>query len=292
MKSLKDRIMDIFFENPKDNVEKSSEKEEDLVHFCAKQVGYMIVFFLILLLVLVIIDVGMQKTVSNVNDVITMSEEEVARSFYKAADNFMFGPYMEIGDYKINIDYGEVCINDKPTGVKTGYRVFYDEVAEMYYSGKWDGEKTKYKGIDIEIDSTSGYLFTWVYDKHEFWNSDLHLYPIDVPIEDTSMLECSPEYVEGEGAYVIRGGKLKKYVRGKLIDLPGSDLSWTWKDSKDARFYLSYANYQGEDELYLYVKVPSRSEEKEMEYEYLIPDRNESYIELISKQEVDKVRLF
>lgn len=290
MKSLKDRIMDIFFEDPKDNVEKSSEKNEDGVHFDAKQVGYITVFLLISLLILVIIDIGMQKTASNVNDVITMSEEEFVRSFYKAADNFEFDPYMEIGDYEINIDYGEVFINGKPTGVKTSYRMFYDEVVGMYYSGKWDGEKTKYKGIDIEIDSTFGKLYAMVYDEHEFWNSHLRMYPIDVPIDHLSMLECAPEYVEGEGAYVIRNGRLKKYVRGKLIHLPGSDLSWAWEELENARCYLYYANYNNEDELRLYVIVPSESEEKDMKYMFLIPDRNKSYMKLVSVTEIEDIK--
>lgn len=222
-----------------------------------------LLFFANLCIVVDITERGMTNNQSENGNNLTFTKTELARGFMEAYEldkSCLWNP-ISFGDYKVSMVRGAIYVNDQVTDVKTDSRKLYEEIQELYFSKKWNGEPILYKDYHIEIAqdgtlriSDTHYEDQWLYDglSEEF---------IDIPLDAMKEVYTS-EYVEGEGAYVIIDGKYKKYKQGKLINLPGGKLDYKVPEyghlylvynKNENKMYLGSFNLSSMDYKYLYV---------------------------------------
>lgn len=201
--------------------------------------------------------------------------------------------------------YGEIFIDDEPTGIKSEEIFLYDKIKEYYLSGEWDGSPTTMDGHTIERSKSSGHIIVDGYLSRSYQED------LDLPENlDYDNFDSNLWYVPYLGTAVIDHQILKMYVRGELITLPGGELVY---EGIDLTYYtpIEYflCPYEEYNRLFLIVSaVPNNILEtygieyfsnmnlydsidynddipfnKVKRYLYIFPDPTISKIELVSE---------
>lgn len=200
---------------------------------------------------------------------------KIAEDFILSSEIGIYLPnYTKFEEHTVELRYGEVYVDGKATHVITSDRLLYNEAVKLYYDGWWDGSKMEFNGQTIEKDRWTGRLIINGMNYYLEKMDPLYNHPMDIPIEYAGLIDSDVVYVENEGAYLIQDGMLKKYVKGKVIDLPGEMLRLG--DLADADVYLQYTWYNDE-KLYVYVY----HKEKDENDVYVVPDISKSEVQFI-----------
>ncbi len=114
----------------------------------------------------------------------------------------------EYNGFKVGIEYGEIEIDGRLTGVKTNERIYSDIAKELYYRGVWNGKRFTLGNYEISLDEDWGYLLI------EGYCSCFRQRSIDLPNNVTSY---PGYYTPGKGTTVEVDGVSYTYLKGNLI---------------------------------------------------------------------------
>lgn len=221
----------------------------------------------------------------NEKDIVSIAQEASAY-FENVSEHDEYDVVKHIGLNKITCRKGVIFVNGESSGVKTPFKEIYDEVKELYMSGKWDGKKTVYKNHTIELDAQSKELCGYILIDGNYYNKDNLDLPSDMDFSN-NVNSQNYQYIPGEGTYIVENCKLVKYLRGERIDLQGKelisekikDLGYNY-DPKDLAFLLLLYDYVHDR---LFLQYHSSLDEIDPGQLYVFKDYNMSNIQFIDE---------
>ncbi len=182
--------------------------------------------FIILACILTACTSQSESETENEKDIVSIAQEASAY-FENVSEGDEHDVVKHIGLNKITCSKGVIFVDGESSGVKTPFKEIYDEVKELYMSGKWDGKKTIYKKHTIELEASDEVLCGYILIDGNYYNKDNLDLPSDMDFfsnNENNINSKNYQYIPGEGTYIIQNCKLVKYLRGERIDLQGNEL--------------------------------------------------------------------